>query len=113
MTLGEKQRKFAIKIAKHIQWLYTQGYEVSLGDAFRDPRVHGKMGEDPKKAYGHPRSKHKQKLALDINLFKDGKYLSSTEAHRFSGEMWKQRGGTWGGDFDPPDGNHYSWEEGR
>lgn len=113
MTLGQKQRQFAIKLAKHIQWLYSMGYEVSLGDAFRDPRVHGKFGEDVDAPYGHSKSFHKKKLAQDLNLFKDGKYLSSTEAHRFSGEKWKQRGGTWGGDFEEPDGNHYSWGEGR
>lgn len=58
--------------------------------------------------YGHPRSAHKQKLAMDLNLFKDGRYLDTTEDHRILGEKWESMGGTWGGRFN--DGNHYSLE---
>jgi hypothetical protein len=84
------------------------GYEVTLGDAFRDPRVHGKLGE--KVGYGHRNSGHKNKLALDLNLFKDGKYLADTESHRPLGEWWEKQHelARWGGRF--ADGNHYSFE---
>lgn len=108
MTLGEKQEKFSEMIAEHILWLYSQGYKVRLGDVFRDPRVHGEVGV--KMGYGHPKSCHKMKLAADLNLFKDGKFLSSTEDHKASGERWESLGGTWGGRFN--DGNHYSLEHG-
>ena len=84
------------------------GFEITLGDAFRDPRLHGEVGV--KKGYGHPKSAHKMKLAIDINLFKNGKYLGSTEAHQELGEWWESQGGTWGGRFF--DGNHYSLEHG-
>lgn len=108
MTLGEKQRLFSQLIAELIQWVYSQGYEVTLGDAYRDPRLHGQLGE--KKGYGHRNSNHKQRLALDLNLFKDGKYLSGTEDHRFIGEHWESMhpDARWGGRFN--DGNHYSFE---
>lgn len=106
MTLGEKQRKFTRMIAELIQWLYANGYEATLGDAYRDPRLHGEIGV--KMGYGHPKSGHKHRLALDLNLFKDGKFLSSTEDHRPVGEQWEKMGGSWGGRFN--DGNHYSLE---
>ena len=93
-----------------IQYAYEQGYELTLGDAYRDPRVHGAVGE--KESYSSSRSLHKSRLAIDLNLFKDGKYLTSTEDHKPLGEFWESIGGTWGGRFN--DGNHYSMEhEGR
>ena len=106
MTLGDTQREFTQDVADLIQFIYDSGYECTLGDAYRDPRSHGKMGED--KAYGRPTSAHKQRLAIDLNLFLDGKYLSTTEAHRLFGEFWEgmTQDNVWGGRFN--DGNHYS-----
>lgn len=106
MTLGQKQRKFSLMVAHLIQHAYQLGYEVTLGDAYRDPRVFGDMGD--KKGYGRAHSVHKLRLAIDLNLFKDGRYLRSTESHRPLGEFWESIGGSWGGRFD--DGNHYSLE---
>lgn len=106
MTLGEKQRLFTLMVAKLIQYAYDQGYELTFGDAYRSPQVFGKVGE--KKGYGRSKSLHKMRLAVDLNLFKDGVYLRETEDHRFLGEFWEQlhEDASWGGHFD--DGNHYS-----
>lgn len=106
MTLGQKQRQFTRMIGLLIEYAYQQGYELTVGDAYRDPRLHGEVGV--KKGYGHPKSAHKQRLAMDLNLFKDDKYLDKTEDHRFLGEYWESMGGSWGGRFE--DGNHYSLE---
>lgn len=103
-TLGKKQRRFAFMVARLILQAQALGYEVTLGDAYRDPRVFGPMGA--RQGYGESRSAHKQRLAIDLNLFRDGKFLQTTEAHRPLGEWWEQQGGTWGGRFQ--DGNHYS-----
>lgn len=108
LTLRQKQSKLVTMIADLIEFAYAQGYELTFGDAYRDPRVHGAYGE--KKSYSASMSAHKQRLAVDFNLFKDGRYLTSTESHRPLGEYWKSIGGTWGGDWN--DGNHYSYEEG-
>lgn len=105
-TLGQKQRRFTRMLADLINFAYTNGYELTVGDAYRDPRLHGDMGV--KKGYGHASSNHKQRLAMDFNLFKDGKFLTSTEDHRPLGEYWESIGGSWGGRFN--DGNHYSIE---
>lgn len=108
MTLGQKQRLFTQLIAKLILWAYENGYELSLGDAYRDPRVFGEAGIQ--RGYGRSSSNHKVRLALDLNLFKDGKYLSSTEDHKALGEYWESLHElcSWGGHFN--DGNHYSFE---
>lgn len=108
MTLGEKQELFASLVPRLIDKAIESGYRVRLGDAFRDPRVHGEVGE--KKGYGHPKSCHKLKLAIDLNLFKDGKFLGTTEDHRQLGEWWEKQHPLcrWGGRFN--DGNHYSLE---
>lgn len=106
MTLGEKQELFMRLLPRLIDKAHELGYEVRGGDLFRDPRLHGQVGE--KKGYGHSKSCHKLKLAIDLNLFKNGKFLASTEDHKELGEWWESQGGTWGGRFN--DGNHYSLE---
>lgn len=109
MTLLEKQIKFSQMLADLIGWAYSQGYQITMGDAYRDPRLHGELGE--KKGYGNKNSCHKLRLACDLNLFKDGKYLSDTDDHLPLGEYWEKLGGSWGGRFG--DGNHYSLAWGR
>ena len=108
MSLGQLQRRFLPMVANLIEYAYSNGYELTLGDGYRDPRLHGQVGE--KKGYGHPKSAHKQRLAIDLILFKGGVYLTTTEAHRPLGEFWESMGGSWGGRFSSPDGNHYSLE---
>lgn len=105
-SLGSKQRLFTYLLGIQIVWIYKNGYEATLGDAYRDPRVYGEVGED--KGYGRSRSNHKIRLAIDLNLFKDGKYLTETSDHRESGLHWESLHAwcVWGGHFN--DGNHYS-----
>ena len=105
-TLGNKQKRFFRMLAPLFLKIGELGLEATIGDAYRDPRAFGKMGES--KGYGEADSNHKQRLAIDINLFRDGKYLPSTEDHRELGEWWESQGGAWGGRFG--DGNHYSLE---
>ncbi|AGF91106.1 hypothetical protein SXHG_00084 [Synechococcus phage MRHenn-2013a] len=107
LTLGQKQRLFVPMVAKLINFAYENGYELTFGDAYRDPRVHGQLGE--KKSYSATNSNHKIRLAVDFNLFKDGKYLDKTEDHKQLGEYWESIGGSWGGRFN--DGNHYEWKD--
>jgi len=102
MTLRQKQSQFAHMVALLILHAEQLGYEVTFGDCYRDERCN----------YGSSKSFHKKRLAVDLNLFRDGHYLRSTEAHRPLGEYWNSIGGTWGGDFLQKDGNHYSLGEG-
>lgn len=111
MTLGEKQRKFTHMIAHLIVWAYDQGYELTFGDAYRDPRVHGAPGERLAGGYSAAYSNHKLRLAVDLNLFKDGKYLTSDADHAPLKDFWESIGG---GRRINGDSNHYSLgHEGR
>ena len=98
MTLREKQSKFVTMVGKLIQFANDRGYELSFG--------HAKRCDDCK--VGHKKSLHKVGLAIDLNLFRNGIYLSKNEDHRELGEYWESLGGSWGGRFS--DGNHYSLE---
>lgn len=106
-SLRQTQHDFARLIPRLIDKAIELGYEVTLGDAYRDPRVHGTLGV--RKSYSHPYSAHKLRLAIDLNLFRDGEYLETTDDHRPLGEWWEQQDlrCRWGGRFD--DGNHYSF----
>jgi hypothetical protein len=108
MSLQKLQATFTSLIPSLINKAIELGYEVTLGDAFRDPRVHGQIGV--KMGYGHAKSAHKKRLAIDLNLFKDGVFMSSTDAHAELGAWWEQQHplARWGGRFN--DGNHYSFE---
>jgi hypothetical protein len=106
VTLSQKQRLFSKMIAELILWAYDKGYEITLGDAYRDPRLHGALGE--KVGYSSRNSCHKLRLAMDLNLFVNGKYCTDGEAHKPLGEKWESMGGSWGGRFQ--DANHYSLE---
>ncbi len=98
MTLRQKQSQFAKMLPLLILFAYEKGYEVTLGDAWAHD--------------GHKKgSFHYKRLASDLNLFKNGRFLRSTKAHQPLGEFWESIGGTWGGRFKNPDGNHYSYTE--
>lgn len=108
MTLGQKQEMFARAVPLLILYAQYHGYELRLGDLFRDPRSHGGFGE--KSPYGNSRSCHKLKLAIDINLVQDGIYLEGKPAlvaHNFLHDFWDMLGGSARIDNDL---NHYSFE---
>lgn len=105
MPLRERQSEFAKKVPLLILFAYELGYEITLGDAYA--------------TRGHsPNSCHYMRLAIDLNLFKDGEFLTKTSNHKAMGEFWESIGGSWGGRFgesspgagDGHDGNHYSLE---
>lgn len=135
-TLRQKQSRFVKMFAELVSWAYFMGYEMTFGEAKRSDEqaeinAMGSSGRANLAALlrmdgyhvladkianntgsGIRGSLHEIGLAVDMNLFRDGKFLSSTEDHRPIGEKWKSMGGTWGGDFN--DGNHYSLaHEGR
>jgi hypothetical protein len=112
MTLSEKQRFFTKLIAVLIEKAYDLGYELTFGEAYRDPRWAAQLAAMGK---GIKNSLHIQRLAVDLNLFKNGQYLTDSEAYRTLGEFWESLStGTirccWGGRFSRPDGNHFSVE---
>lgn len=88
-----------------IEWAYVHGYEMTFGEAYRTPE---QAALNAKSGKGIAKSLHTDRLAIDLNLFRDGVYLTNSEAHRPLGEFWESLDPlcTWGGRFG--DGNHYS-----
>ena len=98
MSLREQQSQFARMVGLLINYATLQGYEITFGDAYaKSGHIEGSF--------------HYKRLAIDLNLFKDGEYLTETQDHRPLGLFWESIGGTWGGRFKKPDGNHYSLGE--
>lgn len=100
MTLHEKQSAFALHAVLLILHAFELRFAVTLGETWR-PR------DRSTKTSVHP-----LRLAIDLNLFRAGKYLTRTEEHAELGAWWKRQHSLarWGGDFKKADGNHYSWE---
>ncbi|HDY86035.1 hypothetical protein LCGC14_0955450, partial [marine sediment metagenome] len=68
MSLRERQSLFASLFAKLILYAYEHGYEISIGDVYAtDGHIEGSF--------------HYEKLAGDLNLFLNGRYLMRTEDH--------------------------------
>jgi hypothetical protein len=105
MTLSEKQQLFTVLIAQLILWADEQGYRVTFGEVYRTPE---QATWNAKKGSGIANSLHTQRLAVDLNLFINGKYQTQSSAYLPLGEHWEKLGGTWGGRFSRPDGNHFS-----
>jgi hypothetical protein len=101
MTLSDKQWEFLQALNKLIAWAGRQpNYKVTLACARCANPTHHTQG-----------SFHYKGLAVDLNLFIDGAYQRTTQSHERMGRKWESLGGTWGGRFSSPDGNHYSWGE--
>jgi len=107
VTLGERQRQFPPMVASLIEFAYANGYALTFGEALR---TQAQAEANAKSGSGIVHSLHLLRLAIDLNLFKDGLYLTKTSDHEPLGIYWESIGGTWGGRFSKPDGNHYSLE---
>ena len=103
MSLSERQAKFTLMVALLIQYAYLLGYSLTFGDAYSKVEfgVHSLN------------SFHYKRLAIDLNLFIDGEYQTTTKAYKYLGEFWELIGGTWGGNFPDGqkfDGNHFEYK---
>ena len=109
MTLSEKQRLFSKLLGQFLVWIYDNGYEVVGGDWHRLPAqaaVYASTGA------GILRTLHTICLAVDLSLFVAGVYQRETPPYTPLGEKWKSMHELcrWGGDFQRPDGGHFSLE---
>jgi len=112
MSLSQKQQKFARLVALLIQQANHQGFEVTLGEAYRPPEMAQIYAQDDR---GIPNSLHTSRLAIDLNLFLNGRYLTQTEDYRPLGEWWvlQDPDCRWGGHFQSrADGSHFSLTHG-
>lgn len=114
MTDVEKQNEFVKSLAKFFSWLELEGYQVSLGEAFRPnwvAEIYATQGK------GVKNSLHTKRLAIDLNLFINGAFLIQKEDYRKAGTYWESLSAPelthcWGGNFSIPDSDHFSISDG-
>lgn len=101
------QEEFAQSVALLIQKAAELGFGVTFGEAYRTPE---QAARNAATGAGISNSLHIDRLAIDINLFKNGRYITDDEGHRDLGHWWKLMHAKhrWGGDFTKKDFNHYS-----
>jgi hypothetical protein len=114
MDLLHKQFIFSPLVARLILFAYQKGYSVTLDWAYRPPEIAAQYAEE---GLGIASSLHCDRLAMDLNLFQNDEFLTDSAQYIELGEFWKDlsdpRTGitcTWGGDFQKPDGRHFSIE---
>ncbi len=122
-TLLDKQNAFAGLAGRLVHRAQAMGYQVSLGEAWRTPEQAKFIIEqvllNAEKGIGIASSLHIKRLALDLNLFHNGKYLNASSDYEALGKWWEAQSTAqgpnpvrcrWGGRFKKPDGNHFSIE---
>jgi hypothetical protein len=108
LTLGQRQELFMECLFKLGVWLIAEGYKVRGGELQRSP---DEAARNAAQGDGIAHSLHIDKLAIDLNIFKNGRWLATSEEHAPIGAKWKTLHPLccWGGDFSgKKDGNHYS-----
>lgn len=96
-SLSRRQRDFSLMVARLIDFIYSNGMECTGGELWRTPYQQAKYFLDGKSKTLH--SKHLQRLAIDLNLFINNRYITDPEKYRPLGEYWESIGGRWGGRF--------------
>jgi hypothetical protein len=111
LTLVEKQQQFSLFVARFIEDLRKRNYYVTLGEAFRPEemaQIYASTGK------GIVNSNHRIRLAIDLNIFYEGGFLTTKEDLEIPGRLWKSYSNDlieccWGGDFKRVDANHFSF----
>ena len=106
MTLNDKQHIFAMNLAKLLQHVESLGLTCSVGEVFRtkeQAEIYVKQGK------GILDSQHCKKLAVDLFLFSNGKFLQKKEDYKLLGEYWESLhpDNRWGGRFPRVDSIHF------
>lgn len=114
MTLNEQQARFSLLFAQLIVWANTQKLTVVIDMVARSPQEQARL---VKLGLSHTlKSKHVSRLAGDVLLFHEGKYLVDGEAYRPLGRHWTSLDPhcVWGGDWHSiKDYDHFEYAEGK
>ena len=87
MTTREKQSEFLIHVSHLIFYAKSIGIELTAGELWRteeQQEIYLKMGKSKAK-----RSRHQDRLAIDLNVFIAGKYRTDREAYEPLAKFWK------------------------
>ena len=109
MSLSDQQWEFLKDVASLIYFAdhhHTINYKLTGAELYRTTE---QAELNAQKGSGIRNSLHTNRLAIDLNLFIDGKYRTDTKSYTELGEFWKGLSieNRWGGDFSRPDGNHF------
>jgi hypothetical protein len=113
LSLREKQSLFATAVAHLILQANELGYAVTLGEAWRSREEAHRLAIEGK---GIKNSLHTVRLAIDLNLFRNGEFLTESDDYKPLGLWWEAQSYDpdvrccWGGRFY--DGNHFSFAHG-
>lgn len=100
MKLGDRQELFSHYLAKLVLKMYDMGYQVRMGDVAAKPR-------DPLEHKAN--SLHYERCAADLNLFKDGKFLTETKDHAPFADYWESLHPNCRNGWRYGDSNHYEF----
>lgn len=109
MSLREQQSLFVSLVGRFIGWVYAAGFELTFSEAWRSPE---EAEIQAQRGAGIVHSLHTERLAIDLNLFKDGQLLTTHDDYLPLGDQWKSMHelARWGGDFRRIDVDHFSLE---
>lgn len=103
MTLSEKQQKFTWHIGCLIMYAKSLGWDLTFGHAWRSPEEQKRLVADGKSQT--MKSRHLDRLAVDFNLFIEGKLTWEWEHFKKLGDYWESLDSKnrWGGDWNKND----------
>jgi hypothetical protein len=104
----DKQWKFTKDVASLIQYADDLGYKLTFGEAWR--HVHMQKYYVAHGLSLTMNSFHRKRLAVDLNLFINDKYITTCEGYEPLGEYWKSldpQRNVWGGSWKFSDCPHF------
>lgn len=104
-----RQQLFAELASQLIQRIISEGYGCTIDEAYRPPETAALYATQGR---GSKHSCHCQKLAIDLNIFRNFTLCEDGDDYAPIGEWWKRQHVLcrWGGDFKSRDYRHFSLE---
>lgn len=99
MSLVAEQAKFLLDVCALIQWATEHGWTITGGELTRPvemQEIYIKTGRSRTM-----KSAHLRRLAIDLNFFKDGKYICTKSELQETGDYWEglDSKNSWGGNW--------------
>ena len=99
MTLGQNQEKFTEDLAKLLNYLIKNNYQIRIGEVERtqaQQQIYIKEGKSKTL-----NSMHLKRCAADLHIFKDNEWLQSKQELQEIGDYWESLdiSNKWGGNF--------------
>jgi hypothetical protein len=105
MRLIERQKLFMRLLPRLLDYCHAAGYEVTGSELWRTPEMAAWYA---RRGLGIENSLHCDRLAIDLNFFRNGRWIKDGSQLEDVGRFWESLHPLcrWGGRFG--DGNHFS-----